>query len=57
MPTRKWFATQVTTLTALVVMWVTTGAWDQEETISLIGIVSAACLAWLVPNDPANPAS
>ena len=50
MPTRKWWATQVTALTALALMWVTTGGWDQEETISLIGIVSQASLAWLIPN-------
>lgn len=52
MPSRKWFATQVTALTALATMYVTTNSWDQEETIALIGIVSQAALAYLVPNDP-----
>ncbi len=51
-PSRKWFATQVTALTALALMYVTTGAWNQEETIAAIGIVSQAALSWLVPNDP-----
>jgi hypothetical protein len=51
-PTKKWIATQITALTALAVMYVTTGSWDQEETISLIGIVSQAALAYLVSNDP-----
>lgn len=51
MPSRKWFATQVTALTALAVMWATTRGWDQEETISAIGIVSQAALAYLVPNE------
>ncbi len=50
-PTRKWWATQVTALTALAVMYVTTGGWDQEETIAAIGIFSQAALSWLVPND------
>jgi hypothetical protein len=55
-PTRKWFATQVTALTALAIMAVTTGSWDQEETIAAIGIVSQALLAYLVPNSDAPPA-
>lgn len=53
MPTRKWWATQVTAATALAIMWATTGSWDQEETISAIGLASQALLSWLVPNDPA----
>jgi hypothetical protein len=53
MPSRKWFAAQVTALTALAVMYVTTGSWDQEETIGAIGIVSQALLSWLVPNETA----
>lgn len=55
MPSRKWWAARVTALTTLAVMWATTGAWDQEETIGLIGFVSAALLAWLVPNDEEPP--
>lgn len=51
-PSRKWWATQITALTALAIMYVTTGAWDQEETIAAIGIASQAALSWLVPNDP-----
>lgn len=50
-PTRKWWTTQVTALTALALMYVTTGSWNQEETVALIGIASQAALAWLVPND------
>jgi hypothetical protein len=50
MPTRKWWATQVTALTGLALMYVTTGGWDQEESIGLITIISQAALAWLVPN-------
>ena len=51
-PTRKWFVTQVTALAALATMYVTTGGWDQEETIAAIGIASQAAIAWLVPNQP-----
>lgn len=51
MPSRKWFATQVTALSALAVMWATTGHWDQEETIAAIGIATQAGLGYLVPNE------
>jgi len=53
-PTRKWAVTQVTALTALALMYVTTGGWDQEETVSAIGIASQALLGYLVPNNPEN---
>lgn len=50
-PSRKWFAAQTTALSALAIMWATTGAWDQEETIALIGAVTQGILSYLVPND------
>jgi len=53
-PTRKWAATQVTALTALALMYVTTGGWDTEETISAIGIASQALLGYLIPNSAEN---
>jgi hypothetical protein len=54
-PSKKW--TQVVALTALATMWVSTAAWDQEETIAAIGIVSQAALGYFVSNDTGNPAS
>lgn len=50
-PTKKWLTTQITAVAALLVMWVTTGAWDTEETIALIGLISQAALGYIVPND------
>lgn len=50
-PTKKWFATQIAAVAALLTMWVTTGAWDMEETIALIGLLTQAGLSYLVPND------
>lgn len=50
MPSRKWLAARVTALTGLALMWATTGAWDQEETIAAITLVSGGALAWLLPN-------
>jgi hypothetical protein len=52
MPTKKWWVTQITALSALAIMFVTTGSWDQEETISAIGIVSQAVLSYFKENDP-----
>jgi mannose/fructose/N-acetylgalactosamine-specific phosphotransferase system component IIC len=49
-PTRKWVVGQVTALGALVTMFVTTGGWDQEETIALVGLAVAAATSYLVPN-------
>lgn len=49
-PTRKWFATQVTALTGLAVMYVTTGGWNAEETIAAITIASQAALGYIYPN-------
>jgi len=49
-PTRKWFATQVTALTGLAIMYVTTGGWNAEETIAAITIASQAALGYIYPN-------
>ena len=59
MPSKKWIASRVTALTGLAIMWATTGAWDQEETIAAITLVSAALIAYLLPNgdDGAAPAT
>jgi hypothetical protein len=50
MPSRKWFATQVTAVAALLTMLVTTGSWDLEESVALIGLVSQAAIGYLTPN-------
>lgn len=51
-PTRKWWATQVTAVAALAVMYFTTGGWDVEESVAAVGVVSQALIGYLVPNDP-----
>jgi hypothetical protein len=55
MPTRKWVAARVVSVSALLTMWVSTGSWDREESVALIGVLSAALISWLTPNqkDPA----
>lgn len=51
MPSRKWFAARITALTGLATLVATSGAWTQEATIMAITVVSAAALAWALPND------
>lgn len=55
-PSRKWFASRITAVTGLLTMWATTGTWDTEETIALITLVSAAGLAYYLPNDAVDGA-
>lgn len=51
-PSRKWLVAQVTALGALATMFVTTGSWDQEESVALIGLLVTAASTYLVPNAP-----
>lgn len=55
MPSRKWFATQVTAIAGLLTMWATTGGWNQEETVALIALVSQAAIGYLTPNAQDDP--
>lgn len=50
LPTRKWFATQVTALTALAVAFAELGHWNTTLSISAIGLVSQAALGYILPN-------
>jgi hypothetical protein len=50
-PSRKWFAARVVALTGLATLVATSGAWTREATIMAITLVSAAALAYLLPND------
>lgn len=53
-PTRKWIAARVTGLAAVLTMWATTGTWDTEETIALIGLLTEAAISYLTPNNPSD---
>lgn len=51
MPTRKWFATQVTALTGWAIAFVNVhGHWTETIIIGLITIVSQALVGWIVTN-------
>jgi hypothetical protein len=49
-PDKKWLATQVTAVVALLTAWVTAGAWNKTLSITLIGIVGQAIVSYLLPN-------
>lgn len=49
-PTRKWFATQITATAALIASWIAAAEWDKALTISLVGLVSQAAVGYLLPN-------
>jgi hypothetical protein len=49
-PSRKWLAARVTALAGLATLVATNGTWTQEATIMSITMVSAALIAYLLPN-------
>jgi hypothetical protein len=51
-PTRKWWAARVTGLAAILTMCATTGGWNVEETVAVIGLLAEGCVSWLTTNDP-----
>jgi uncharacterized membrane protein YjjP (DUF1212 family) len=54
-PSRKWLATQVTAVAALLTAYVTAGAWNTTLSIGVIGFVTQAIVGYLLPNaDPAT---
>jgi hypothetical protein len=38
-------------------MYLTTGEWNTEESVALVGIITQASAAWLIPNEPTVPAT
>lgn len=51
LPTRKWAVAQITALAAIATMYLTTGSWDIEESVALVGLLVQAATTWLVPNE------
>jgi hypothetical protein len=50
MPSRKWWVTQITALTALMIAWINAGMWDRTLSIALVGLISQAAVGYLTPN-------
>jgi len=52
LPTRKWWATQVTAFAGLVAAWISTGAWNQQLSVAAVALLGQAAVGYLVPNLP-----
>ncbi len=49
-PTTKWWVAQIAGLGALATMHLTTGGWDTEESVFVVGLLVQALTTYLVPN-------
>jgi len=49
LPSRKWWATQVTALTGLITSWILVGAWNQQLSIAVVTLVGQALVGYLIP--------
>jgi hypothetical protein len=54
-PSRKWGASTVGALGTVLIMWATTGTWDQEETVASITLGVTAVTAYLLKNASGDP--
>lgn len=52
-PSRKWFAAQITLVTGLALTVVDQG-WTADQWKATIGIASAAAISYLIPNPEAK---
>lgn len=50
LPTNKWLAARVTAAAGIIILFITTDKWDDEEWIATVTLVSEALVAYLVPN-------
>jgi hypothetical protein len=57
MPSRKWWATQVTAVTGFLTAWVVTGHWNQQLSIAAITLIGQALFGYLMPNATTTPAA
>ena len=50
LPTNKWLAARVTAAAGIVILFITTDKWDDEEWIATVTLVAEALVSYLVPN-------
>ncbi len=53
LPTRKWWATQVTAVTGLLTSWIVVDEWNQQLSIAAVTLVGQALVGYLIPNTAA----
>ena len=49
-PTNKWLAARVTAAAGVIILFITTDKWDDEEWIATVTLASEALVSYLVPN-------
>lgn len=49
-PTNKWIAARVTAVAGILILFITTDKWNDEEWIATVTLVSEALVSYLVPN-------
>src|SRR3712207_4720071 len=50
LPTNKWMAARVTAIAGVIILFITTDKWDDEEWIATVTLVAEALVSYLVPN-------
>jgi hypothetical protein len=50
LPTNKWLAARVAAAAGIIILFITTDKWDDEESIATVTLVSEALVSYLVPN-------
>lgn len=53
-PTRKWVTARIVAVGSLATLWVTSGGWDQPESVLAIALVTEAAASYLMPNASAD---
>lgn len=53
LPTNKWLAARVIAIAGVIILYISTGQWDDEEWIATVTIVSESLVSYLVPNTDA----
>jgi hypothetical protein len=53
LPTNKWLAARVTAVAGIIILYITTDRWDDEEWIATVTLTSEALMSYLVPNNDA----
>ena len=51
---KKWAARTIVSIGGLATMYLTTGAWDTEESVMTVTIIVAAATSFLLPPDADN---
>ena len=49
-PTNKWLAARVTAIVGVIILYITTDNWDDEEWVAAVTLAGEAIVGYLLPN-------